>query len=321
MPSIVHDNGLTMSVVRVAVAVICNDQGEVLIQQRAADTHQGGLWEFPGGKVEAGETLETALQREIREELNIEVITSRPLITVSHDYGDRHVSLEVYRVTEWHGQASSMEQQPLLWVMPERLHDYPMPAADRPIVSAIKLPSSYIITPAVIDKPSLIIDQLQTLLDAGERMFLYRVKTLVGQTHEAMQQEIFTLCNRRKALLLVHEKNRSTVQAHGTHLTEAGLNQHEKRSEVDGLLSVSCHSAQALKKAEAMNADFAMLSPVAKTQSHPGTKPLGWQNFKAIVDNANIPVYALGGMTAEHKEQAWLHGAQGVAGISSWWQL
>ena len=321
MPSIAHDDGLTMSMVRVAVAVVCNQQGEVLIQQRAANTHQGGLWEFPGGKVEAGETIEQALEREIREELNIDVISSRPLITIAHDYGDRHVSLEVYRVTEWHDQVRPMEQQPLQWVSPERLNDYPMPAADKPIVSAINLASSYIITPAVIESPSDILQQLQALLEDGEKLFLYRVKTLVGQTHEAMQQQILKLCNRNRALLLVHEKNLSSVKAHGIHLTEAGLHQYEKKAEAAGLLSVSCHSVQSLKKAEAINADFAMLSPVEKTQSHPHTKPMGWQNFKSIVDTANIPVFALGGMTAEHKEQAWLHGAQGVAGISSWWKL
>ncbi|NNJ90974.1 MAG: Nudix family hydrolase [Gammaproteobacteria bacterium] len=310
-----------MGTVRVAVAVIYNEQGEVLIQQRAVDTHQGGLWEFPGGKIEADETLEQALEREIREELDIDVVSSRPLITISHDYGDRHVSLEVYRVTEWHGQVQSMEQQPLHWVLPDRLKDYHMPAADKPIVSAINLSSSYIITPSIIKEPLVILEQLQALLGAGESMFLYRVKSLAGISHEAMQQEILELCNSNRAALLVHEKNRSTVKAHGVHLTEAGLQAYREKNDTDGLLSVSCHSAQSLQKAESINADFAMLSPVEKTQSHPDTKPLGWKNFKDIVNDVNIPVFALGGMTAEHKEKAWSHGAQGVAGISSWWQL
>jgi 8-oxo-dGTP diphosphatase len=308
-----------MGTVRVAVAVIFNEQGEVLIQQRAADTHQGGLWEFPGGKIEEDETVEQALEREIREELDIQVISSRPLIIISHDYGDRHVSLEVYRVTEWHGRVQSMEQQPLHWVLPGRLNDYHMPAADKPVVSAIKLSSSYIITPSVIKEPSVILEQLQALLDAGERMFLYRVKSLAGISHEAMQREILKRCNSNRALLLVHEKNLSSVEVHGLHLTEAGLQAYMEKPDTDGLLSVSCHSAQALQKAETINADFAMLSPVEKTQSHPDTKPLGWKNFEDIVNDANIPVYALGGMTAEHKEKAWSHGAQGVAGISSWW--
>ncbi len=310
-----------MGLVRVAVAVVYNEQGEVLIQQRAADSHQGGLWEFPGGKVEAHETVKLALEREIREELNIIIISSRPLITIAHDYGDRHVSLEVFKVVKWQGQPQAMEHQPLQWVSPARLSHYPMPAADRPIVTSVNLPSSYVITPDVINNPSDLLEQLRALLDSGERMFLYRVKTLLGVTHEAMQQEMLDLCNSHGAFLLVHENNRSTVKAHGVHLTEAGLHRQEQHTETDRLLSVSCHSAQSLKQAEAANADFAMLSPVEKTQSHPGTQPLGWKNFKRMVDGANIPVYALGGMKAEHREKAWSHGAQGVAGISSWWKL
>jgi len=309
-----------MSVVRVAVAVIYNGQGEILIQQRAADTHQGGVWEFPGGKVEAHETVEQALEREIREELGINIVASRPLITISHDYGDRHVGLEVYCVNEWQGQVQSMEQQPLQWVVPGSLNEYRMPAADKPIVSAINLSSSYIITPSVIKKPSDILEQLRALLTAGESMFLYRVKSLAGITHEDMQREILELCNINDALLLVHEQNQSAIKAHGIHLTEAGLYKLENKTETDGMLSVSCHSVKSLKKAEAINADFAMLSPVEQTQSHPDAKPLGWQSFKDIVNDANIPVYALGGMTAGHKIKAWSHGAQGVAGISGWWK-
>ena len=320
MPSTVPDDALAMNIVRVAVAVIYNGQGEVLIQLRAADTHQGGLWEFPGGKIEAGESVEQALEREIREELNIDVISSRPLITISHDYGDRHVSLQVYRVTDWQGPVQSMEQQPLQWVLPRSLHEYQMPAADKPIVNAINLSPSYIITPSVIENTTDILQQIEGLLGAGERMFLYRVKSLSGITHEIMQREMLELCNKYGASLIIHEQNRTSVKAHGIHLTESGLIDHKESHNSEGLLSVSCHSAQSLNKAELINADFALLSPVEKTRSHPHTKPLGWRQFRDIVANANIPVYALGGMTSAHMEKSWLHGAQGVAGISSWWK-
>ena len=312
-----------MSIVHVAVAVIKNELNQTLIQQRAADTHQGGLWEFPGGKLEAGETLEQALQREIHEELGIQVESSRPLIKVSHDYGDRKVLLDVHLVRQWCGQIQAREQQPLQWVGDEDLNNYPMPEADRPIVSALQLPSSYVITPSQIETPDKLLIHLERLLEQGERLFLYRVKSLLGMRHEELIDAMLIRCHRHQAKLLIHEKNRQqltkSIEADGRHLTEDSLMGIDSGNLSQGLLSVSCHSLEALKKAQAIGADFAMLSPVEETGSHPGVLPLGWPAFAEIVSQANIPVYALGGMTVDKLEKAWLHGAQGVAGISSWW--
>jgi 8-oxo-dGTP diphosphatase len=310
-----------MPMIRVAVAIIYNDQGEVLIQQRAAGTHQGGLWEFPGGKVEPDETLEQALLREIREELGLEIIRFRPLITIAHDYGDRHVCLEVYKVNEWQGLPEAMEKQPLEWIKPARLHELQMPAADKPIHTAIRLPSSYVITPSNISDPEHILEQLESLLASGEKLFLYRVKSLASGSHESLQQAMLELCNKHYATFVIHEKNVTSIKADGLHLTEEGLHDFDINADrnPNQLLSASCHSLESLKQAQAVKADFAMLSPVEKTRSHPDTEPLGWDVFAQAVACSNIPVYALGGMTTDHINKAWSHGAQGVAGISSWW--
>ena len=127
-----------MTRLHVAVGVICNTQGMVLISQRHADSHQGGLWEFPGGKVEAGESVEQALARELHEELGISIGRVRPLMDIHHDYSDKAVHLDVWLVEDFSGRASAREGQPLCWVTPEDLRDYTFPAANTPIVEHLR---------------------------------------------------------------------------------------------------------------------------------------------------------------------------------------
>ncbi len=126
-----------MSEVHVAVGVVLDQERRVLITRRASDSHQGGLWEFPGGKVEAGESLAAALARELLEELGIEIGRTSPLLEVRHDYGDKRVLLDVHVVWEFQGQALGLESQPLAWVEATALESYPFPAANVPIIRAV----------------------------------------------------------------------------------------------------------------------------------------------------------------------------------------
>ena len=139
---------MTTDTVHVAAAVIRDREGRVLLSRRHDHLHQGGLWEFPGGKLEPGETVEVALRREIREELDLTLLTYRPLIQVRHHYPDKSVLLDVHLVTAFEGEARGMEGQPLVWAAPQELAEYPMPAADRPIVMALNLPDRYLVTGA-----------------------------------------------------------------------------------------------------------------------------------------------------------------------------
>jgi 8-oxo-dGTP diphosphatase len=124
-------------VVTVAVGIVQDRQGRVLVSRRAADAHQGGLWEFPGGKVEPGEEIEVALAREFREELGVEVLASEALMRIEHDYGDKQVCLDVRRVTQFKGEARGLEGQPLAWQLPEDLRDWAFPAANAPILTRL----------------------------------------------------------------------------------------------------------------------------------------------------------------------------------------
>ena len=126
-----------MKRVHVAAAIIYNDQGQILIAKRPDHLHQGGLWEFPGGKVEAEETVEAALVRELQEELDITPTACSPFSQISHDYADKSVLLDFWSVTQFSGTAIGKEQQAIVWVSPKELNQYDFPEANVPIVKAL----------------------------------------------------------------------------------------------------------------------------------------------------------------------------------------
>ena len=127
-----------MADVHVAVGVILDAANRILITRRHDDAHQGGLWEFPGGKVEPDESVERALARELREELGIELGDVVSLVAVRHDYGDKSVLLDVHTVRNFSGQARGLEGQPLQWVTVDELYKYEFPEANLPIAEAIR---------------------------------------------------------------------------------------------------------------------------------------------------------------------------------------
>ena len=124
--------------VHVAVGVIVDNRQHILIALRPEQIHQGGLWEFPGGKVEAGETVQQALTRELAEELGIITSHSRPLLDIRHDYGDKIVLLDVWWVEQFSGEPSGREGQPVQWVAVEDLSNYTFPEANQAIIKAVQ---------------------------------------------------------------------------------------------------------------------------------------------------------------------------------------
>lgn len=127
-----------ISTVHVAAGVILNASGEVLLALRPRDKHQGGLWEFPGGKVETGEPVQAALARELLEELDLRVIKAEPLLITEHDYGDKHVKLDVWVVREFDGRPHGREGQTIRWCPVAGIDAMQFPAANLPIVEAVK---------------------------------------------------------------------------------------------------------------------------------------------------------------------------------------
>ena len=123
--------------VHVAAGVIFDDEGNILIAKRLQHLHQGGLWEFPGGKLEPDETARDALARELKEELQIQVISAQPLIEIRHRYNDKSVLLDVWRVDKFVGEPAGNEGQEIKWIKPAELPNYEFPAANRDIVLAV----------------------------------------------------------------------------------------------------------------------------------------------------------------------------------------
>jgi 8-oxo-dGTP diphosphatase len=304
-----------MKPLQVAVGVVKNAAGQILISLRDRSLHQGGLWEFPGGKIEPFETAGQALSRELKEELDITVEVASPLITIEHQYPDLAVQLHVFLVEQFSGHARGCEGQLFKWVAPDELDQHEFPAANRPIVAAARLPAYY----AILDDAdeSLLLVNLQKIVDRGVRLIQARLKTASRQAVGKFIERAYPLCQERGALLLVNSAVEAACEldASGIHLTSRHLMALCRRPGNIKWLAASCHNLQELQHAQAIGIDFAVLAPVLPTKTHPGAQALGWQQFAELVSKANLPVYALGGMSLSCLSTARQAGGQGIAGI------
>lgn len=299
--------------IEVAAGVLTDARGRVLLMQRKPGTHLAGTWEFPGGKLERGEHIEQALMRELREELGIEARSFAPLISLPWRYPEKTIRLHALRVTDWRGEPRAREGHPLRWVPIPDMDPAEMPAADRPIVTALRLPLHYIITPGDPD------------LDAGARLratgALLQVR-LPGRDRadvRACANDLLARVPELRARLLINaDVEVARELGIGVHLRAAQLRELRQRPLPDAQwVGASCHDADELERAATIGADFATLSPVCETASHPEASPLGWNRFAELVRDAHLPVYALGGVGPADLDRARAAGAQGVAGIGA----
>ncbi|MCF6322995.1 MAG: Nudix family hydrolase [Gammaproteobacteria bacterium] len=304
-------------------AAIVRD-GKLLLARRHVEAHQGGLWEFPGGKVECGEDVRTALARELDEELGITLESARPLISVPHDYPDKSILLDVWRVDGFSGDAHGREGQPLMWVAIDELQQHDFPRANLPVITAMQLPAHYLITPDPVKEGDQFLKRLEVSLQAGVRLVQLRAKSLARPAYCALAVEVKVLCRRYEAKLLLNGSADMVlaVGADGLHLSGDELSSLNNRPlGCDYKLSASCHDAAELKQASDVGIDFAVLSPVMPTNTHPGAETLGWQQFESLLEASQVPVYALGGMMLADLATAQNAGAQGVAAIGALWNL
>ena len=304
-------------VLQVAVGVIKNDCGEILIALRDSSAHQGGLWEFPGGKIERNETVEQALTRELKEELDIDVEGAAPLIRITHHYADLSVRLAVWTVERFSGLAKSCEGQPLKWVTPWELEHFSFPEANWPIISAVRLPPYY----AILDDrdEAFLLTKLETVLAKGVKLIQARLKSLSAEKAVEFIGQAYPLCRQAGASLLINSsvQGYQSLSSDGIHLTSRHLWALSERPKVRGWVAVSCHNAAELQQAQKLGVDFAVLAPVLPTATHPGAKPMGWERFSELVERVNIPVYALGGLSMDDMAEVKCRGGQGIAGISA----
>jgi 8-oxo-dGTP diphosphatase len=296
---------ISRKVIEVAAGILVDPRGRVLLMQRLPGKHLAGLWEFPGGKVEHGETIAQALVRELDEELGVEVLASASLISIPWHYPEKSVRLHALRVIAWNGEPRAREGHLLRWVAARDMDATGMPAADAPILAALRLPPYYAIA-ATLDHPL-----------GGDALLQLRMPGAAQEDVRRMAEHaIAAVPSARESLLVNQDIELARELGIGVHLKAAQLRElRERPLPHDAWVGASCHDAEELELAARLGADFATLSPVCATASHADTAPLGWDRFARLVADARLPVYALGGMGPGDLNRARTAGAQGVAGI------
>ena len=307
----------------IAVGVILDQAtGKVLVARRPDHVHLGGLLEFPGGKLSPGELVRTALDRELQEELNINVTGARPLIQIKHDYASESVLLDVWLVTGWTGKPEGMEAQEIMWLPKDALSAAEFPVANRPIITALNLPTVYGITPDTPAYGDEFFTRLETELKNGLRLIQFRSKKLDEKSRCSTLKKIFELCHDYDSRVLLNGLHNLDLikNSHGVHLTSEDLLSLEERPlGEDYLVAASCHNSVEMDHAGRIGIDFIVLSPVNESPSHKNSVPIGWDCFSKLVLDCNVPVYALGGMKMTDVDNALSSGGQGVAMISGLW--
>ena len=303
----------------VVAGVLRDGQGRVLLAQRPSGKALAGMWEFPGGKVEAGEDPRAALVRELHEELGVHAAIGRRRIAVPGP----DIELDVYDVECFSGPLRGREGQALAWVDPLKTEPQWLPPLDRPVLASIRLPDRYLITPTPASgKESDFLDSIKAALAAGIRLIQLRAPGWSRDSLAPLARRVYGLCREHGARLLLNAdfELAAVLGLDGVHLPyriASGLN--ERPVPASMLLGVSCHSPAELSQAANIGADFATLSPIRVTSSHPSAPALGWDQAQAWVTAARLPVYALGGMSEGDLEMAFDRGFQGIAAIRSLW--
>jgi len=306
--------------VEVAVAVLQHPDGTFLMAQRTQGKDYASYWEFPGGKVEAGESPYHALVRELHEELGIKVETAYPWLTRIFTYPHATVRLNFFRVTRWQGEPHGREGQLLSWQRLPELTVAPILPANEPIMRALQLPHLYAISNASELGVEVFMQRLQQALDNGLRLLQIREKGWPRAELRELALRAVALAHAAGARVLLNENIELAheVGADGVQLTGVQLAACTARPDFD-LCAASCHSVEELQRAADLELDFALLSPVLPTKSHPGTAHLGWEAFATMAGTSSIPVYALGGLQFEDMHTAWEKGAHGIALLRQAW--
>ncbi|MFM2397611.1 MAG: hypothetical protein RLZZ144_861 [Pseudomonadota bacterium] len=311
-----------MKTVEVVAAVLQRTDGSFLLAQRPEGKVYAGYWEFPGGKVETGETRRAALSRELEEELGITVLKAYPWVTREFVYPHAKVRLNFFRVTDWQGDMHGKEGQAFAWQnpAPAPLNVTPILPANAPILRALSLPTFYAISNVAELGVDEFLRRLQVALAQGLRLVQLREKALSREQLRDLALKMLPLVRAHDAKLIINADIdlAQEIGADGVQLTGKQLANLSERPNL-AWCGASCHSAAELHRAEMLGCDFALLSPVLPTKSHPGEPTLGWDKFAEIVSGASLPVFALGGLTHTDQNTAWENGAHGIALLRAAW--
>jgi 8-oxo-dGTP diphosphatase len=306
--------------VEVAAAVVERADGSFLLAQRPAGKAYAGYWEFPGGKIEAGETPLAALKRELHEELGIDAEVVYPWISRVYAYPHATVRLNFMRVTRWAGQPAGRERQAFSWQQADSPAVGPMLPANAPVLKSLQLPLVYAITNAAVSGTDGSLQALERGLAAGLRLVQIREKQMPGAELERFARECVARVHAvgGKVLFNGAEEIARRIGADGVHLPAARLIAATARPQLEWC-GASCHDAMELAAALRLGVDFVVLGPLRSTPSHPGARPLGWKRLAQLAHGFALPIYALGGMRLEDLDRARSCGAHGIAMMRGAW--
>ncbi|MGE5640315.1 MAG: Nudix family hydrolase [Clostridia bacterium] len=305
-----------MTIVEVAAAVIERPDGSFLLAQRPPGKVFAGYWEFPGGKVEAGEPVAAALARELHEELGIEVLRAYPWITRVFTYPHATVRLRFFRVASFRNEPHPREDQAIAWQRLDAPMPEPMLPANAPVLASLALPREYAVTDAARQGTERFLGRLERRLAAGGlKLLQVREPALPQPERDRFTARAIELAHRSGCKVMVKAP---FAGADGLHLTAAELDRLRARPDYP-LVAASCHTRAELERAMGLGLDFAVVGPVRPTASHPGAQVLGWEGFTRIVEGSTLPVFAIGGLAPGDCQQAWEAGAHGIAMLSAAW--
>jgi 8-oxo-dGTP diphosphatase len=293
-----------------------------------------GYWEFPGGKVEPGESAVAALRRELAEELDIEVERAYPWITRTFVYQHASVRLNFFRVVDWRGEPRGVEGQKIVWQRVELPDVLPMLPANGPVLKALSLPLVYGVSPAVTANQQQFTRDFDRALQGGMRMVQLRDKQACVDQLQDIGEHMSELLRARMGILIVNsdsgcghgERLARQIGAHGLHLSASALTSLRARPNLHwpgyaDWIGASCHDAAEMRRASDLGVDFVVLGPIHITASHPDADVLGWARFRQLAEKYPLPVYAIGGVELADLDIARTHGAHGIAMLSAAWRF
>ena len=298
-------NIMSKATIHVAIAILFH-QTQVLVGWREAKQHQGNKYEFPGGKVEQGELPVEACRREVIEEVGIDIEQWQAFDFISHEYEDVIVNLHIFHASVQPEQLAGIKQQ-WRWYSRDELSELNFPKANQAMIQKLQWPRRIKISEDLSHLNNLETDQ----------MLYWRVMASpehISQLQQIPVDQLSRLIINQELWSQLNELQQQTIRT--LHLKQSQLMQLQKGELAGGYRYLAaCHDLEALKHAENIGCEAALLSPVLATETHPDTAALGWEKFKQMAEQVQIPVFALGGIKAEDLDHAQNQHAYGIAGI------
>lgn len=311
------------TIVDVAAGVLIQKDGCFLLASRPADKVYAGYWEFPGGKLEQGESPFQALVRELNEELGIQVTAATPWIVQTFTYPHATVRLHFFRVTGWNGEMHPHEGQSFVWQRAGQLDASPILPANGPILRGLaQLPILAFSNVAELGEAEFL-RRLQCCLENMPLRLVLREPQMDAAAYRDLAQRVISLVKARGGSILLHGhiKLARELGADGVHLPARMLAEFRERPRDLDWIGASVHNEMELEAVARLGLDYAVLGHVRSTRSHPDSPPLGWQKFSLLVAQGwPMPIYAIGGMSRNDLERAQQCGAHGIAMLRAFWE-